>query len=244
MMRINKYLASTGLVSRRKAEQWVLDGRIQKNGETVTNLATQVCEGDIITLDGVVLEPLEKKVFYRYNKPAGFGCTHADPHITHTIYEQLPRGEGLFSVGRLDVDTEGLLLITNHGTLSELLSHPRYRVEKEYLAIVEHKIPESDLDLLRKGRSYRGVEYAPAEVFTDNKKDWANLSKFLERPLSPKKDIGIRIVLKEGKNREVRRLFESIGYPVIRLIRLRFGKITLHGLAPGAYEPWNGENVW
>lgn len=238
-MRINKYIASSGLCSRRKAENFVLEGRVTINGETVRELSRTVEDGDLVMLDGKPVTPISETYVYLYNKPAGKMCSRSDPHCPHTIYEDLPEGEGLFSVGRLDVDTEGLLLVTNDGKLANRLAHPSYEVEKEYLARIDSPLDEQEKSRIRSGISYEGIRYSPAAVFEDHGEAAEGLS--LEKGGPRPGEHWVRLIIHEGKKREVRRILQACGKQVLRLIRIRYGALVLGGEKPGAYRKLSRE---
>ncbi len=228
-MRIQKFLSRAGVASRRKAEAMVLDGRVRVNGIVVTELGTTVDPiRDSVEADGTPVS-LPDARWIRFHKPAGVLCTAADTHGRRTIYDLLP-GEhvSLRYVGRLDRDTEGLLLLTNEGDIANRLQHPRYQVEREYQVRVKGVPSKKDI-----GRLRAGVE----------------LDDGLARPLrveSAKAVDGcgnLTLVMTEGRKREVRRLMYAVGYPVVTLRRVRFGPVELGHLRPGEWETLSSHAV-
>lgn len=219
-MRLHVRVAHAGLCSRRAAEGWILEGRVKVNGEVATTLGTKVSPDDVVEVDGKVISEAKKYTLI-FHKPVGVVTTLYDPQGRPTIARYLPNyGVQLKPVGRLDMDTDGLLIITNDGDLALRITHPRYGLEKEYQAIVEGIPEERDLDRLRRGIMIESGKTAPARaefVFVDEKKN----------------STSIRITIHEGKKRQVRLMCEAIGHPVIRLTRLRIGPFLLKGLRPG-----------
>jgi 23S rRNA pseudouridine2605 synthase len=228
-MRIQKFLSRAGVASRRKAEAMVLDGRVCVNGTVVTELGTKVDPTlDRVEVDGASVR-LPDALWIRLHKPAGVLCTAEDTHGRRTIYDLLPaEHRGLRYVGRLDLETEGLLLLTNDGDVANRLQHPRYQVEREYEVSVEGIPGEGDIARLREG-----------VVLDDG----------LARPVGvdvapPVEERGnLRVVMTEGRKREVRRLMYALGYPVVTLRRVRFGPVTLGDLPPGEWEPLSPDDV-
>jgi 23S rRNA pseudouridine2605 synthase len=223
--RLQKVLARVGLGSRRVCEELIADGRVTVDGE-VAVLGRRV---DVATarveVDGILLPVAPDLVYYLLNKPAGVITTSADPHGRSTVLDLVPDEPRVFSVGRLDQDTEGLLILTNDGTLAQLLSHPSHGVDKEYVAEVEGGTPAPGaLRQLRQGIELEDGRTAPAEVGV----------------LSP----GVlRLVIHEGKNRQVRRMCEAVGHPVRRLVRTRVGTLRDTALPPGRWRALTGVEV-
>ena len=219
-MRLHVRIAHSGLCSRRAAEKIILEGRVQVNGSVVNELGFKVTEDDEVAVDGRVISEA-KKYTMLFHKPAGVVTTLNDPQGRPTIARYLPNyGVQLKPVGRLDMDTDGLLIVTNDGDLALRITHPRYGLEKEYQAIVEGIPEEREMDRLRRGVMIEGGKTAPAKaeyVFVDEKKMTTS----------------IRITIHEGKKRQVRQMCDAIGHPVIRLTRLRIGPFFLRGLQPG-----------
>ena len=228
-MRIQKFLSRAGVASRRKAEAMVLDGRVGVNGTVVTELGIKVDPTrDHVEVDGTPVRFAEAR-WIRFHKPASVLCTAEDTHGRRTIYDLLP-GEyrGLRYVGRLDLDTEGLLLLTNDGDIANRLQLPRYSVEREYQVRVRGVPSKKDISRLRAG-----------VVLDDG----------LARPVRlevgpPVKDCGnLTLVMTEGRKREVRRLLYAAGYPVVLLRRVRFGPVKLGNLPTGRWETLSSHDV-
>jgi 23S rRNA pseudouridine2605 synthase len=220
-LRIQKLLSRAGVASRREAEALMLQGRVRVNGSVVTTLGTRVDPArDRVELDGRVVEP-EPLRWVALHKPPGTLTTRQDPHGRTTVYDRLPDElASLGYVGRLDRDTEGLLLLSNDGDVVHRLLHPSSEVEREYRAEVEGR-PGPEIC----ARLERGVQLddGPAHA----RRAW------IDEPGPP---AVVALVLTEGRKREVRRLLEAVGCPVRRLVRVRFGPVALGGLAPGAWR--------
>jgi 23S rRNA pseudouridine2605 synthase len=229
-MRLQKVLAQAGLASRREAEQWIQAGRISVNGRVVTALGTRADPAvDRIAVDGKVIIRLEPKVYYLLNKPTGYVSTCEDDLGRPTVLDLLkPVKFRLFPVGRLDWDTEGLLLLTNDGELAQRLLHPRFHIRRAYLAKVEG-IPTPET--LRRLAS-TGDPSTPR-----SRRPTARISKVGER------HAWLEIHLWEGRNRQVRRMCEAIGHPVKRLRRVQFAGLDTMGLSPGQYRPLSPAEV-
>ena len=228
-MRIQKFLSRAGVASRRKAEGMVLEGRVRVNGAVLTELGTTVDPAvDRVEVDGtrVSLRPAR---WIRFHKPAGVLCTAEDTHGRRTIYDLLPSDcRGLRYVGRLDLDTEGLLLLTNDGDVANRLQHPRYQVEREYEVSVQGVPSKKDIARLREGI-----------VLDDG----------LARPVrlevaAPVEGCGnLTLVMTEGRKREVRRLMYAVGFPVVTLRRVRFGSVKLGNLPSGKWGTLSSHDV-
>ena len=220
-VRLHKRIAASGLCSRRAAESLIREGRVQVNGGVVTEMGIKVGPDDEVRVDGKPIG-LARVCTLMMNKPAGYITTLSDPQKRRTVASLLPELDvQLKPVGRLDIETEGLLLFTNDGELAQRLSHPRYGVEKEYLATVEG-IPEPpSLEKLRKGVYIEeGGKTAPARVAV------AHVDKKSNTCI-------LRISIHEGRKRQVRLMCEAVGHPVIHLRRTRYGPLVLRRLAPG-----------
>jgi 23S rRNA pseudouridine2605 synthase len=218
-MRLAKHLAHAGVASRRAAEALIADGRVAVNGEIVSDPARDVGEGDRVEVDGRALEGAEPRVVYAVNKPLGVVSTARDTHGRPTVVELVPaEGLRLYPVGRLDADSGGLILLTNDGELANRLTHPRYEVDKTYVARVGGgRVGEGALRTLREGVELEDGLTAPARV----------------RRVRPDE---IELTIHEGRNRQVRRMCEAVGHPVLALERIGFGPLRLDGLAPGAHR--------
>ena len=224
--RIAKVLARAGVASRREVERLIEAGKVALNGQILTSPALKVGPADIVTVDGVVIDAAEPTRLFRYHKPAGLVTTHKDPKGRATVFEALPPGlPRLISVGRLDLSSEGLLLLTNDGGLARALELPSSGWVRRYRARARGRIDQARLDKLKDGITVEGVHYGAIEASLDKAKDGpagANL--------------WITLTLAEGKNREVRRVLEALGLTVNRLIRVAYGPFALAALEPGAVE--------
>ena len=221
-MRINKYIAEAGVASRRNADQMIKDGRVSVNGKKISECGIDInVENDTFYVDGVRITPIRRYTYIMFNKPKGCITTAQDEFGRKTVYDYLEQfaGKGLFPVGRLDYDSEGLLLLTNDGALAQVLTHPSYEVPKTYLVKIEGEISEDELKKIRAGVKLEGVRYAPAKVFVKEKSE-----KFTR----------LEITVTEGKNREVRKIFEAVGKNVVFLCRRKIGELSLGGLSRGA----------
>ena len=228
-MRIQKFLSRAGSASRRKAETMIVAGRVRINGKTVTELGVTVDpERDRIELDGVLVQ-MPTQRWIRFHKPLGVLTTAQDTHGRQTIYDLLPpEHRNLRYVGRLDRDTKGLLLLTNDGDLANRIQHPRYQVEREYEVRVKAVPPSEVITLLRTG------------VMLDD--GLARPTRVEVRP--PLRGFGrLRLVMTEGRKREVRRLLDAVGHPVVALKRIRFGPIRLEGLPVGEWSELTEDDV-
>ncbi len=228
-MRINKFLADKGIASRRHADEMILAGRVTING-VVAALGANVEEGDEIAVDDVVLEATEKKEeYYLMNKPKGVVCTVSDDRGRKTVMDLLPEGVGrVFPVGRLDYSTEGLLILTTDGDLAYRLTHPQTEIPKTYMAKIEGTLTEKDLNPIRSGVELDGVltKKCKAHIVETNKA----YTK-------------VHITITEGKNRQVRRMFESIGKTVELLRRVSIGQLKLTGLDRGKIRTLTEQEV-
>ncbi|MEG1613326.1 MAG: pseudouridine synthase [Clostridia bacterium] len=222
MIRINKYLASSGVCSRRNADKLIEEGRVSVNGKVVTTLGMSINENnDTVLVDGNVVKPETNFSYIMLYKPKGCVCTASDEFNRKTIFDYVDLDKRLFSIGRLDFDSEGLLLLTNDGDLAQRLTHPSYEIPKIYLAKIDGEIPESDLARIRKGVIVDGVMTRRSKIRLKEIKD--NVSSY-------------EITIYEGKNRQIRKMFEVIGYDVIFLKRVSIGDLRLGGLGRGAYR--------
>lgn len=222
-MRVQKYMSQAGAASRRQAEVMIREGRVAINGEPVSGMGARVLPGtDVVSLDGRIVEPAPRR-WIVLHKPVGVLCTRGDPHGGKTVYDLLPAwAGGLRYVGRLDRDTSGLLLMTNEGDLAAALAHPSGRVEREYRARVAARIGSRTLKRLKRGVELEDGFARPVRV---RRFEWG------------KDEPGVRIVLIEGRKREVRRLLKAVGHPPRSLARTRFGPFRLGGLKSGAWRP-------
>jgi 23S rRNA pseudouridine2605 synthase len=220
--RIAKRIARSGLCSRRDAERLIQDGRVRVDGKVLTTPAHLVTEAARIEVDGQPLPDLEPPRLVRFHKPEGVLVARRDPEGRSTIYDQLPRHfDHLMPVGRLDLNSEGLLLLTNDGALKRYMELPQTGLARRYRVRVHGKVRPEALATLAKGVTVDGVRYGAIEAT-------------LERQQGDNAWLAVR--LREGKNREVRRVMEHLGYPVNRLIRTAYGPFQLGALARGHAE--------
>jgi 23S rRNA pseudouridine2605 synthase len=225
-LRLAKYLAHAGVASRRAAERLVAEGRVALDGETVTDPATHVERGAAVSVDGEPLAGPEPRVVFAVNKPVGVVSTARDTHGRPTVTGLVEAGGlRLYPVGRLDADSGGLILLTNDGELANRLTHPRYEVPKTYrVRVGGGPLGDAALRSLRDGVELDDGPTAPAAV----------------RLLAPEE---VEITIHEGRNRQVRRMCEAVGHPVVKLTRVAFGSLRLGGLAPGEHRRLGAEEI-
>jgi 23S rRNA pseudouridine2605 synthase len=220
--RIAKWLARAGVASRRDAEKLIAERRVKLNNEVVSHPATFVERGDIVRVDNRVVETPERSRLFRYHKPPGLVTTHRDPLGRPTVFEKLPPGlPRLISIGRLDLTSEGLLLLTNDGELARWLELPSTAWIRRYRVRVFGMPDERELAKLAQGVVVEGIAYGPIEAGLDAKKG---------------DNAWLTVALREGRNREVRRVMAHLGLKVSRLIRVAYGPFQLGALPPGAVE--------
>ena len=230
--RLQKVLASSGVASRRKCEELIKEGRVKVNGKVVTELGTKVSKNDVIEFDGKELERLEK-LYYVINKPTGYLTTMSDPYNRRIIMDLIDpeiKKARIFPVGRLDYDTSGVLLLTNDGELSYRLTRSKKDIAKEYQVRVDGIITQEAIVNLMKGVVIDGVmtKRAKVDVISLDRKNQSSL---------------ITIEITEGRNRQVRKMCEVVGFPVKKLKRISFAGITLDGLSIGDYRPLKPHEV-
>ena len=221
-MRIAKAMARAGLCSRREAERWIADGRVSVNGKLLKTPACEVGAGDKVIVDGKPLPAASMPQLWRYHKPKGVVTTHSDPQGRPTVFEKLPpEMPRVISIGRLDFNTEGLLLLTTDGALARHFELPVNGWVRRYRVRAKGRVTAADLAKLKEGVDIDGVSYGPIEASVDTVQganSWLSIS------------------IREGKNREVRNVLAHLGLTVNRLIRVSFGPFQLLDLAPGAVE--------
>ncbi|MGI6349086.1 MAG: rRNA pseudouridine synthase [Eubacteriaceae bacterium] len=230
-MRINRYLAQCALASRRKCEEYVLQGRVKANGKVITKLSYVVREGDIITVDNKVYRPAGKKIYLMLNKPKGYITTRQDEKDRKTVMDFLDQKylrAGVFPVGRLDYNTEGLLLFTNDGDFAYKLTHPKYESEKEYRLTVAGEVSQEALQKLR----------MPLKV--DGKMTRGAVIKVIK---ATEESTELSVQIREGKNRQIRRMCENAGLEVQRLMRVSVGGVKMKGLRRGAVRILSDEEI-
>lgn len=230
MIRLNKFLADAGVASRRGSDVLIRSGRVTVNGLVPYDIGVKVDPGvDRVALDDNEVTLIRTYVYGMLNKPAGCVTTVTDTHGRTTVMDYLKDiPQRVFPVGRLDFDTEGLLLITNDGDLSQALSHPRFKVEKEYLVTVRGSPTSAHLERLESGIVIEGRLTAPAEVALVSQKSGRTR---------------LRVTIREGRKRQIRYMFRALGYHVERLIRVRIGPVTLDDLKPGTWRFLTGVEI-
>ena len=228
-MRLQKYLAGCGAASRRKCEEFITAGRVTVNGAVVTELGTQVEEGDAVTLDGKPMLPEEKKYYILYHKPMGEVCTASDPQGRATVLDRFRDFPvRLFPVGRLDFDSEGLLLLTNDGEMMQRMLHPSREVDKTYLARVDGDVSLEAIRRLRAGILLDERMTAPAEVRVIRRTGVETV---------------VLVTIHEGRNRQVRRMFDAVGHTVLLLRRVKFGPLEMGELKRGQWRELTEEEL-
>ncbi len=233
-MRLQKYMAQCGVASRRKSEGMIADGRVTVNGSVVDTPGVQVAPGDVVLVDGAPIAP-ETKVYLLLNKPRGVVTTSADAHAERKILDLVAANERLYAIGRLDKDTEGLLILTNDGDLTFRLTHPSYHLGKVYEAVVKGQMTARALAALREGvtislddagtKTYRT---RPAEVTVMQRKRGSTR---------------LAITLREGKKRQIRKMCAAVGHPVVALRRTAIGDIADDTLKSGEWRPLRPDEV-
>lgn len=231
-MRINKYIASCGVASRRKAEELIISGRVTINGELITELSTTVDEKkDIVEVDGVAINQEEKKVYILLNKPEGYITTVKDQFDRPSVLDILKDvDERVYPVGRLDYETSGLLILTNDGDLTYKLTHPKHEVEKTYLAMVNGIITPEEKRRFENGLQIEDYTTAKAKLKIVKVNEEKNYSV-------------CKITIHEGRNRQVRKMCKTINHPVRNLRRIQMGRINIRGLEVGEYRNLTDEEV-
>jgi 23S rRNA pseudouridine2605 synthase len=216
-VRLNRFLASAGLGSRRHCDELIAAGRVSINGKTCTDFSTQPDARDHVKVNGKLVH-VAPSLTIMLHKPVGFVSTRRDPHVRDTVFDLLPaKFSRLFNIGRLDAQTEGLLLLTNDGNLAQRLTHPRFRIEKEYEATLDRP-----WDPLLAPKLMRGI-------FLDDRR--AKIAQL--HSISP---MCLRVVLRQGINRQIRRMFEAVGFRVKGLVRIRIGPVRLGDLPRGHWR--------
>ncbi|SHE54480.1 ribosomal large subunit pseudouridine synthase B [Caldanaerobius fijiensis DSM 17918] len=228
--RLQKYMAKSGVASRRKCEELIRKGCVKLNGRVVTDMGVKVNpDVDIIQVNGKIIKPQKKKIYILLNKPVGFITTVKDQFNRPTVMDLIGyQRERLYPVGRLDYDTSGLLILTNDGELTYKLTHPSHEITKTYLATLQGVPDEEDLRRFRTGLKIDNYVTSPAEI--------SILKIFNSRSL-------VEIKIHEGKNRQIRKMCEKIGHPVISLKRIAIGDITLEGLKEGQWRYLSDEEI-
>ena len=232
-MRINKFLAHAGLGSRRSCEQLVLDSKIRVNGKIIKDLATDIDpQNDIVEYKNKKLHFSSNKIYLIMNKPAGYLVTSDDPFERQTVFELLPDfKEHIFPVGRLDKNSEGLLLLTNDGDFAQKITHPSKKFPKTYIVKAKGRIYFRNLKDLREGVQLEDGKTLPAKVFIKSYNKSQNITK-------------LRMVIYEGRNQQIRRMLRAVGSSVIELKRVQIGEINIGKLPKGEWRYLKDKEVW
>ncbi len=222
MERLQKIMAASGVASRRKAEEMIVAGRVKVDGVVISELGYKARKGAVIEVDGKVIQK-ESKVYYVMNKPKKTICTSSDEHDRPTVISLIETKERLFTVGRLDFDTTGVLIITNDGSFANEIIHPSSHVEKMYEVSINGVLTSEQMKMLEKGVELEDGITLPAKF------------KLLNKNLETKTMV-FELTIQEGRNRQVKRMVEYFGYEVTRLHRKRLGELTIEDLRPGQYR--------
>ncbi len=222
MERLQKVIAHSGYTSRRKAEELILKGKVMVNGEIIKELGTKVSSNDDIVIEGIKLE-IEDKEYYLFNKPRGVITTTSDDKKRKTVMDYFDTNKRLYPVGRLDYDTTGALIITNDGDFANLMMHPSHRIDKVYIAKLEGIIDGYAINKIKEGIKIDGNIIYPSRV------------KLKKKDLKTKTSL-VEITVHDGRNHEIKKMFESVGYPVSKLKRESFGILNVKNLKSGEYR--------
>lgn len=223
MERLQKVIASSGIASRRKAEELINKGKVKVNGNIVTELGTKVSGNDTIEVDGTILKRDSVKEYYLLNKPRGVISSVSDDLNRPTVVDYIDTDVRIYPVGRLDYDTTGLIILTNDGELTNILAHPRNKIPKTYIAKIEGLLNKDDIDRLRNGILIEGRKVV-VENFKIRDKDFEKKTSLIE------------LTIFEGRNHIVKKLFESLRHPVIRLSRIKIAFLSSENLKSGQYR--------
>ncbi len=228
-MRLQAYMAKCGVGSRRSNEELILQGRVMVNNKTVREMGTKVGPEDIVQVDGETIELVEKKYYIALNKPKGYVCTNYDPNETKYARELIGMRDMdlLFHVGRLDKESNGLILFTNDGQFGNAMMHPKYEVEKEYIVKLDRPVDFEDLNKAIDG------------IYIDMPRPY----RIKRYDLIPRTKQFIKVTLTEGKNREIRKIFSFLGYDVKSLTRIRIGCVELGDLKPGEWRNLSSKEI-
>lgn len=223
-MRINKYIAHSGYTSRRKADDLIFAGKVKINGQVINEPGIKVNDGDRVEVSGKVLE-IEKKFYIKLYKPVGFITSNFDPYNEKDLNDLIDIDERFFAAGRLDKDSEGLLIITNDGDFTNNLIHPKFKLDKEYIVKIDKKLIKDQEKIFEKG-----LDIGNGEKTSDAKLEYLG-------------DNTYRVIIHQGYNRQIRRMFKVFNANVINLKRIRIGKIKLSDLKEKEYRYFNGEEL-
>lgn len=229
MKRLQKYISECGIASRRKAEELILDGKVKVNGEVVKTLGTKVSGSDVVTVNGQTLVS-EEKEYYLLNKPREVISSVKDDKNRTTVVDLIDTNKRIYPIGRLDYDTTGILLLTNDGELSNILTHPSNDVEKEYVAKIKGFLTKEDSEKLSKGIMLNGIKTKPA-YFKMKKYDKKSDTSY------------VKVIITEGRNHQVKDMFKEMGYEVLKLTRERYAFLDLGNLKSGEYRKLTTKEV-
>lgn len=229
MERLQKVIAKAGVASRRKAEELILSNRVTVNGHTVNTLGFKVLSDDVIKVDGKIIK-VENKVYYIINKPKNVLSTTSDDRERRTVIDIIDTDKRIYPVGRLDFDSTGLLILTNDGEFTNLLIHPKYHVPKIYNVTINGILDIGKLKQLEAGVVLEDGKTLPCKIKLKHKDEEKKITVF-------------NIILREGKNRQIRRMMEHFGFKVTKLHRTQFGNLTLNGLNYGDYRKLKAEEI-
>lgn len=229
-MRINKYIAICGIGSRRHSETYIREARIKVNGKTITDLSTKIHpEKDEVTLDDRIIVPVNNRIYLALNKPTGYITSKTDPFNRKVVMDLINLDyKTVFPIGRLDYNSEGLLLFTNDGELAYRLTHPKYEIQKHYLVLIKGKLNHDQIKQFREGIMLTEGITSPAQLKWISEQNHKNLYK---------------VVIHQGWNRQIRRMFNYLGYNVVELKRIQFGPVSLGSLKSGEYRQLTEKEV-
>lgn len=224
MMRINKYIAHSGYTSRRKADELIFKGKVKLNGQTIKEPGIQVNDNDLVEIDGKVLS-IEKKFYIKLYKPIGFITSNFDPYNEKDLNDLVYIDKRFFAAGRLDKDSEGLLIITNDGEFTNNLIHPKFKLDKEYIVKVDSKLSKN-----QENEFENGLDIGNGEKTSDAKIEYLGNNVY-------------KVIIHQGYNRQIRRMFKVLGKKVIALKRIKIGKISLSDLKEKEYRYFDSEEL-
>lgn len=224
MMRINKYIAHSGYTSRRKADELIFKGKVKLNGQTIKEPGVQVHGNDVVEIDGKVLS-IEKKFYIKLYKPIGFITSNFDPYNEKDLNDLVDIDKRFFAAGRLDKDSEGLLIITNDGEFTNNLIHPKFKLDKEYIVKVDSKLSKNQENEFK-----NGLDIGNGEKTSDAKIEYLGNNVY-------------KVIIHQGYNRQIRRMFKVLGKKVIALKRIKIGKISLSDLKEKEYRYFDSEEL-
>ena len=224
MMRINKYIAHSGYTSRRKADELIFKGKVKLNGQTIKEPGIQVNDNDLVEIDGKILS-IEKKFYIKLYKPIGFITSNFDPYNEKDLNDLVDIDKRFFAAGRLDKDSEGLLIITNDGEFTNNLIHPKFKLDKEYIVKVDSKLSKNQENDFK-----NGLDIGNGEKTSDAKIEYLGNNIY-------------KVIIHQGYNRQIRRMFKVLGKKVISLKRIKIGKISLSDLKEKEYRYFDSEEL-